>query len=173
MKQLFHLCGTWQQQQWKRCIRLPLCVLFHWAASPAFLQPVKLPWQQSGQSGWGMVKRNVQWRSVRKLQKESIQWLPALHEKMSINQASGQALTATLRACLPRHNAIKSKVQLSNMATFALNFSFLFSLSHFPNTAVHDLAAFSADLILISSWLARDCDALSYQDRCKACQDFL
>lgn len=61
MKQLLHLCGTWQQQQWKRCIRLPFSVLFHWAASPAFLQPVKLPWQQSEESSWGTVKRNVQW----------------------------------------------------------------------------------------------------------------
>lgn len=90
MKQLLHLCGTWQQQQWKRCIRLPFSVLFHWAASPAFLQPVKLPWQQSEQSSWGTVKSNVQWWSVRKLLKESIQWLPSLGDKMSITQASGQ-----------------------------------------------------------------------------------
>lgn len=95
MKQLFHLCSTWQQYQWKRCIRPPFSVLFQWAASPAFPQPVKLPWQQSEQSGWGMAKRNVQWWSGRKLQKESIQWVPSLYEKMSINQAGGQSQTTT------------------------------------------------------------------------------
>lgn len=42
-----------------------------------------------------------------------------------------------LRACLERHNAFQSKVQLSNMATYVLNpFFFFFDQNTSPNTAV-------------------------------------
>lgn len=140
MKQLFHLCSTWQQHHWKRCIRVTFSVQSHWAASSAFSQTVKLPWQHSEQSGWGIAERNVQWWSGRKLQKESIQWVPTLHEKRFYKSGRWpDPNNNLLRACLPRHNALQSKVQLSNMATILLNPFFFFSsqpLSQ-PSSAVN------------------------------------
>lgn len=67
MKQLFNLCSTWQQHHWKRCIRVPFSVLFQWAASPAFPQPIKLPWQQSEWLRHGEEKCTVvEWKEITK-----------------------------------------------------------------------------------------------------------
>lgn len=169
MKQLFHLCSTWQQQQWgeKRCIRLPVSVLVHWAASPAFSSaPVKLPWQQSERSGWGMAKRNVQWWSGRKLQKESIQWVPSLHGKNVYKSGMWpDPNNNLLRACLPRHNAAESKVRLSNMAAYVPN---LFPFLTQPLFSTDERATLEffffpqPDLIVISLSLVWHCDAFSY-----------
>lgn len=164
LNQLFQLCGTWQQHFWKRSIRLPFSVRFQWAASPAFSQPVKLPRQQSEQSGRGIVKRNVQWWSGRKLQKESIQWVPSLHEKKNVYKSGRwpEPNNSLLKACLPRHNALQSQEELSNMATSAQN-PFFHSATNPTQTCCqpHNLGAFSADLICMSLSLPWDWSSLS------------
>lgn len=172
MKQLLHRRGAWQQHQWKRSIRLPLSVLSHWAASPAFLQPIKLPWQQSEARGCGMAWGNAQWLCVRKLQKGSIQWPPPLWKKCQKMRPSSQASRATLKACLPRHSATTSKEYLDKTATLVPFFIHLTILQTQQCCHNHNFGPFSADFILLSLSFAWDCDALLYIKSCKACRDF-
>lgn len=61
-----------------------------------------------------------------------------------------------LRACLPRHNALQSKRELSNMATSARNPYFYHSTANPTQQCcqLHNLDAFSTDLICKSLSLA-------------------
>lgn len=79
--------------------------------------------------------------------------MSSLHEKkMSINQAEPEPNNNLLRACLPRHNALQSKRELSNMATSARNPFFFHSTANPTQQCcqLHNLDAFSTDLICMS-----------------------
>lgn len=166
MKQLFHLCSTWQQQQWGKGVSGYLCLF---SFTEQLLQPFPQPpssclgnnqsgvaeaWRGEMYSGGvvGNYKRNQfneflpPWKNVYK----SGMW-PDPNNNL-------------LRACLPRHNAAESKVRLSNTAAFVLNL-FLFSLNHFSAPTTTQSCRFffpQPDLTVISLSLAWHCDAFSF-----------
>ncbi len=147
MKQLFHLCSTWQRHHWKKVYQATaLCSVSLSSfsslslARQAALATIRAEWLSHGEEKCTV----VEWKEITK----GINSMSSLPPWKNVYKSGRwpDPNNNLLRACLPRHNAFQSKVQLSNMATSILNPFFFF---FHPNTfSQHSSAVNHMTLVL-------------------------
>lgn len=154
MKQLLH---------WS--IRLPLSVLSHWAASSAFRQPIKLPWQQSEVRGCGMAWRNAQWLCGN-YKRNQFSDLPLCGKNVykwdQVARLQEQPWKPVCQGAAQRQ--AKNTLIKRQLLHLFFHLTILQTQQCCHN---HNFGPFSANFILLSLSFAWDCDAVLYIKPCK------